>query len=51
MLQHLGETRPPTNRAGPDQVYKEGRHVTRDVGGTATTQDFTDSVIAAFPST
>jgi len=29
------------------KVYKEGKHVTRDVGGTAGTQEFTDAVIAA----
>ncbi len=28
-------------------VYREGRHLTRDVGGTATTEQFTDAVIAA----
>jgi isocitrate dehydrogenase (NAD+) len=30
-----------------EKVYREGKHVTRDVGGTATTQEFTKAVIAA----
>ena len=30
-----------------DKVYREGKHVTRDVGGTATTREFTQAVIAA----
>jgi isocitrate dehydrogenase (NAD+) len=30
-----------------EKVYREGRQVTRDVGGTAGTKDFTDAVIAA----
>jgi isocitrate dehydrogenase (NAD+) len=30
-----------------DTVYREGKHVTRDVGGPATTRDFTEAVIAA----
>jgi isocitrate dehydrogenase (NAD+) len=29
-----------------DKVYREGKHTTRDVGGTATTQEFTQAVIA-----
>jgi isocitrate dehydrogenase (NAD+) len=28
-----------------DRVYRAGKHTTRDVGGTATTQDFTQAVI------
>jgi isocitrate dehydrogenase (NAD+) len=28
-----------------DKVYREGKHTTRDVGGTATTQEFTQAVI------
>jgi len=31
------------------KVYREGKHVTRDVGGTAGTQEFTDAVVAALP--
>ena len=30
-----------------DKVYLEGKCVTRDVGGTATTREFTEAVIAA----
>ncbi len=31
------------------KVYREGKHTTRDLGGKATTQEFTDAVIAALP--
>ncbi len=31
------------------QVYREGKHLTRDIGGKATTQQFTDALIAALP--
>src|SRR5580658_5452032 len=33
--------------AALDKVYREGKHTTRDVGGTATTQEFTKAVIGA----
>jgi isocitrate dehydrogenase (NAD+) len=48
MLNHLGE-RPAAARieAALFQVYREGKHATRDLGGTAGTNDFTDAVIAA----
>ena len=50
MLDHLGE-RPAARRieAALEKVYREGKHVTRDLGGKATTQQFTDAVIAAIP--
>jgi isocitrate dehydrogenase (NAD+) len=50
MLDHLGE-RPAARRieAGLDKVYREGAHTTRDVGGGAGTDEFTDAVIAALP--
>jgi isocitrate dehydrogenase (NAD+) len=50
MLNHLGErsTADRIERA-LIKVYKEGKHVTKDVGGTAGTQEFTDAVIAALP--
>ena len=50
MLEHLGE-RAAAQRieAALVKVYKEGKHVTRDVGGTAGTEEFTDAVIAALP--
>ena len=31
------------------KVYHEGKHMTRDLGGKATTQEFADAVIAALP--
>lgn len=47
MLRHLGEP------AAADRfqkalmtVYREGKHLTRDVGGSATTSEFTDAVVA-----
>ncbi|HLZ90263.1 MAG TPA: isocitrate dehydrogenase (NAD(+)) [Candidatus Acidoferrum sp.] len=50
MLDHLGE-RPAARRieAALEKVYREGKHVTRDLGGKATTQEFTDAVISALP--
>ena len=48
MLDHLRE-RPAARRieAALEKVYREGEHVTRDVGGKAGTAEFTDAVIAA----
>jgi isocitrate dehydrogenase (NAD+) len=48
MLDHLGE-RSAARRveAALDKVYREGKHHTRDLGGTTSTQQFTDAVIAA----
>jgi isocitrate dehydrogenase (NAD+) len=48
MLNYLNETE-ASHRIlqALDTVYREGKHVTRDVGGTATTQEFTEAVIAA----
>ncbi len=48
MLDYLGEGA-AAERIGAAllKVYGEGKHVTRDVGGTAGTQEFTDAVIAA----
>ena len=50
MLDHLNE-RPAARRieAALERVYREGKHSTRDLGGRATTQEFTDAVIAALP--
>ncbi|MGB7728516.1 MAG: isocitrate dehydrogenase (NAD(+)) [Candidatus Acidiferrum sp.] len=31
------------------KVYREGKHKTRDLGGNASTEEFTDAVIAALP--
>jgi isocitrate dehydrogenase (NAD+) len=48
MLNHIGES-PTANRIEQAlwKVYREGQHLTRDLGGTANTQQFTDAVIAA----
>ncbi len=50
MLDHLNE-RPAARRieAALHKVYRDGRHATRDLGGKATTQEFTDAVISALP--
>jgi isocitrate dehydrogenase (NAD+) len=48
MLDHLNE-RSAARRieAALEHVYREGKHVTRDLKGTAGTNEFTDAVIAA----
>ena len=48
MLDHLGE-RSAGHRieAALARVYRDGKHTTRDVGGSAGTNEFTDAVIAA----
>src|ERR1700730_1280895 len=50
MLDHLNE-HPAARRieAALHKVYREGKHATRDLGGTATTLEFTDAVISALP--
>jgi isocitrate dehydrogenase (NAD+) len=50
MLDHLGE-RPAARRieSALERVYREGKHATRDLGGKATTKEFTDAVISALP--
>ena len=48
MLHHLGEPAAAERiEKALIKVYKEGKHVTKDVGGKAGTQQFTDAVIAA----
>jgi isocitrate dehydrogenase (NAD+) len=48
MLDYLGETRAAaTIQAALEKVYGEKKTLTRDVGGTAGTSEFTDAVIAA----
>ncbi len=48
MLAHIGERDAAAKlQRGVERVYAEGRHLTRDVGGTAGTAEFTDAVIAA----
>jgi isocitrate dehydrogenase (NAD+) len=46
MLAHLGENDAAVRlRNGIERVYAAGEHVTADIGGSATTRDFTDAVI------
>jgi isocitrate dehydrogenase (NAD+) len=48
MLDHLGEIEAAQRvDAALRHVYREGKHLTKDAGGTATTTQFTDAVIAA----
>jgi isocitrate dehydrogenase (NAD+) len=48
MLKHLGEQSAAERiEAAVERVYREAKHVTRDLGGKATTTEFTDAVIAA----
>jgi isocitrate dehydrogenase (NAD+) len=48
MLDYLSErTAARKIQAALDKVYCEGAHMTRDVGGTAGTKEFTDAVVAA----
>jgi isocitrate dehydrogenase (NAD+) len=47
MLRHLGEIEAADRiHAALEKTYKEKKHLTRDVGGTAHTSEFTDAVIA-----
>ncbi len=46
MLDHLGEIDAAGRlRSAIERVYQEGHHLTRDVGGTASTAEFTDAVV------
>ena len=48
MLDYLGETKAAARiQAALEKVYSEKKTLTRDVGGTAGTAEFTDAVIAA----
>ena len=48
MLIHLGETVAATAlQRAIEFVYREGKYLTGDVGGTASTEDFTEAVIRA----
>ena len=48
MLKHLGERPAAANiEAALEKVYRDGKKVTRDVGGNAGTKEFTDAVIEA----
>jgi isocitrate dehydrogenase (NAD+) len=47
MLRHLKEAEAADRiQSALEKTYKEKRHVTRDVGGTARTSEFSDAVIA-----
>lgn len=47
MLRHLGEEKAADNiRFSIHDVYREKKHLTRDMGGTASTEEFADAVIA-----
>jgi isocitrate dehydrogenase (NAD+) len=50
MLDHLNE-RPAARRieAALHRVSRDGKHATRDLGGKATTNEFTDAVISSLP--
>jgi isocitrate dehydrogenase (NAD+) len=51
MLDYLGETKAAAKiQAALEKVYGEKKALTRDVGGTAGTSEFTDAVIAAMAS-
>ena len=51
MLHHLNESAAANKiQAALENVYREGKHATRDLGGTAGTKEFTDAVIAALPA-
>jgi isocitrate dehydrogenase (NAD+) len=48
MLAHLGEQAASAKlQSGITQVYAEGKHLTADVGGKATTKEFTEGIVAA----
>lgn len=50
MLTHLGEVSAAKQvRSAIEHVYAECKHLPPDVGGTASTTEFTDAVIAALP--
>jgi isocitrate dehydrogenase (NAD+) len=46
LLIHLGETEPARKlQDAIEHVYREGRSITGDVGGSASTEEFTDAVV------
>ena len=50
MLNYIGEASTASRvEQALWNVYREGKHMTRDLGGSATTNQFTDAVIAALP--
>ncbi len=52
MLRHLGEQDAADKvKFAVHAVFREGKHITRDMGGVASTSEFADAVIAAMEST
>jgi len=52
MLKHLGENSAARRiESALDKLYRDRQHLTRDVGGTATTNEFTEALIAALSVT
>jgi isocitrate dehydrogenase (NAD+) len=52
MLEHLGEHQAAARiHHALDVVYSERKHLTRDMGGTASTSEFADALIAALAQT
>ncbi len=48
MLRHLGEEQAANHiRAAIEKVFTEKKHLTRDVGGSASTTEFTDAMVDA----
>jgi len=48
MLDHIGESETAERvQAGLEQVYREGKTLTKDVGGTSGTREFADEVLRA----
>jgi isocitrate dehydrogenase (NAD+) len=46
LLIHLGESEAAHKlQSAVENVYREGKHLTGDVGGSATTEEFTDAVL------
>jgi isocitrate dehydrogenase (NAD+) len=51
MLRHLDEQEAANRvKAAVHHVYREAKHLTRDMGGTASTTEFADAVVAAVES-
>ncbi len=51
MLRHLGEQDAADKvKYAVHSVYREGKHITRDMGGTSSTNEFADAVIEAMES-
>jgi len=47
MLRHINEKDAATRiQNAIEAIYREGKQTTRDIGGSATTAEFTDAVIA-----